>query len=74
MTDGLKHTEYSLGRQNILHTRSLRLEIPKYLLLFVLHTTLLQGWDFGTFNFPSLRKSGMVKERGYLTTTSKGNH
>jgi len=63
-TDGLKYIEYSLGRQNILHARSLRLEIPRCLLVFVLHTTLLQGWDFGTFNFPSMRKSGMVQERG----------
>lgn len=64
MTDGLKHTEYSLGRHNILHARSLRLEISRYLFLFVLHTTPLQGWDAGTFNFPSLRKSEMVKDRG----------
>lgn len=34
MTDGPKHTDHSLGRQNTVHGRSLRPETLRYLLLF----------------------------------------
>lgn len=76
MTDEPKHIEYSLGRQNILHARSLRLEIPRYLLLCLPHNspTRIGFWNIQLSQFEEKWEGEGKGLRAYLTTTSRGNH
>lgn len=55
-TNGSKHSKYSRGRKNILHASKVENSQGSPSLCPP------HRWDFGTF--PSLRESGMVKEKG----------